>query len=208
MRARNRGTIIQIGSALAYRSIPLQAAYCAAKHAVKGFSESLRTELIHDGSKVRVTQVHLPAVNTPQFGWSRAKLERAPKPVPPIFQPEVIADAVVYAAVHDRREIWVAWPTVEAIVGEKIAPGIADHYLARHGYEDQQTSEPLAKNRRDNLWTPVPGDHGAHGTFDAAAKSRSIEWSLAKHRSGILAGVITALGLLLAGRLWRALVEV
>ncbi len=199
MRSRNRGTIIQIGSALAYRSIPLQSAYCAAKHAVKGFSESLRTELLHDGSKVRVTQVHLPAVNTPQFDWSRAKLPRSPRPVGPVFQPEVVADAVLYAAKHDRREIWVAWPTVKAVVGEKVAPDYADHYLARHGYADQLSDEPLAPGRPDNLYAPVPGDHGAHGRFDASAESTSIEWWLAKHRYALAAGAVGLLALALAG---------
>src|SRR5207248_1644201 len=125
MRPRDRGTIVQVGSALAYRSIPLQAAYCAAKHAVRGFTESLRTELIHDGSRVHVTEVQLPAVNTPQFEWSRARLAREPQPVPPIYQPEVAADAIVFAATHLRREVWVAWPVAEAIVGEKVAPGFA-----------------------------------------------------------------------------------
>lgn len=207
MQMRNRGTIIQIGSALAYRSIPLQAAYCAAKHAIKGFSESLRTELLHDGSKVRVTQVQLPAVNTPHFSWSRAKLPRTPQPVPPIFQPEVIADAVLYAAKHDRREIHVAWPTVKAIIGEKIVAGLADRYLAKHGYEDQESSEPLEANRRDNLYAPLPGDHGAHGTFDARARSSSIEWWLAKNRSALVGAVIATVALALAGLRWRLLRE-
>jgi NAD(P)-dependent dehydrogenase (short-subunit alcohol dehydrogenase family) len=199
MRPRNRGTIIQIGSALAYRSIPLQAAYCAAKHAVKGFSESLRTELIHDASKVRVTQVHLPAVNTPQFSWSRAKLPREPRPMGPIFQPEVVADAVVYAAKHDRREIWVGWPAAKAISGEKLAPGIADRWLAKHGYDDQLTDAPLAPDRRDNLYAPVPGDHGAHGAFNEAAKSGSVEWWLSKHRLAVAAAALGALALIVTG---------
>jgi NAD(P)-dependent dehydrogenase (short-subunit alcohol dehydrogenase family) len=208
MRPRNRGTIIQVGSALAYRSIPLQSAYCAAKHAVKGFSESLRTELIHDASKVRVTQVHLPAVNTPQFSWSRAKLPRQPQPVPPIFQPEVVADAIVYAAEHDRREIWVGWPAAKAITGEKVAPGIADRWLAKHGYEAQLTDEPMAPDRPDNLYAPVPGDHGAHGTFDARAKSWSLEWWLARHRIAVLAGALGVLGLVVTGLRRRALLRV
>jgi short-subunit dehydrogenase len=207
MRSRNRGTIIQIGSALAFRSIPLQAAYCAAKHAVRGFSEALRTELLHDRSKVRVTQVHLPAVNTPQFAWSRAKLPRAPQPVPPIFQPEIVADAVVYAATHKRRQILVGWPTTKAVIAEAIAPGLADRYLARHSYEDQQTREPLAPDRQDNLYVPVAGDHGAHGTFDRMAKSRSIGWWLTKRRPTLVASALAAAGLVLAGRWWRALAE-
>lgn len=192
MRARNRGKIIQIGSALAYRSIPLQAAYCAAKHAVKGFTESLRTELLHDKSKVRVTQVHLPAINTPQFSWSRAKLPREPQPVPPIFQPELVADAVIRAAEENHREIWLAWPAVKAIVGEKVAPGFADRYLAKHGYDSQQTDKPLDPKRRDNLYEPVPGDHGAHGTFDARARRTSIEWWLSKNRYALLGSALAA----------------
>ena len=186
MRARNHGTIIQIGSALAYRAIPLQSAYCAAKHAIKGFTESLRTELLHDRSNVQVTMVHLPAVNTPQFSWSRVKLPYEPQPVPPIFQPELIADAVMEAARSPRREYWVAWPTVKAIVGERVVPGYADHYLAKHGYDSQLTDVPIAPDRRDNLYEPVPGDHGAHGKFDARARRSSLEWALSRHRNLLL----------------------
>ncbi len=206
MRARDRGTIIQIGSALAYRAIPLQSAYCAAKHAVKGFTESLRTELMHDRSKVRITMVQLPAVNTPQFSWTRTKLPRQPQPVPPIFQPELIADAVIHAALHPRREVWVAWPAMKAILGEKVVPGYADRYLAKHGYESQQTNGPVAPDRRDNLFSPVPGDHGAHGAFDARARRRSVEWWLSKNRSLLLAlGAGTAaLALAAAGVARRA----
>jgi short-subunit dehydrogenase len=201
MRPRDRGTIVQVGSALAYRAIPLQAAYCAAKHAVKGFTEALRTELLHDKSGVKVTEVHLPAVNTPQFGWSRAKLPKKPQPVPPIFQPELPADAIVYAAEHPRREIWLAWPAVKAILGERIAPGFADHYLARHGYDAQMTKEDIEAARRDDLYTPLAGDHGAHGTFDARAKRWSLAWRLDKHRGGIAAAaaVVVGLGLLAFG---------
>jgi NAD(P)-dependent dehydrogenase (short-subunit alcohol dehydrogenase family) len=200
MRTRDRGSIVQIGSALAYRSIPLQAAYCAAKHAIRGFTESLRTELLHDKSNVHVTAVQLPAVNTPQFGWSRAKLPNQPQPVPPIFQPELVADAVVYASEHRRREIWLAWPAVKAIMAEKVAPGVADHYLAAKGYDSQQTDQPIGLDRLDNLYDPVPGDHGAHGSFDARAKSFSIEWWLSKHRGALLAAsglALAASGLLL-----------
>jgi short-subunit dehydrogenase len=186
MRERDRGSIIQIGSALAYRSIPLQAAYCAAKHAVNGFTESLRTELIHDKSNVHVTEIELPAVNTTQFGWSRAKLPNKPQPVPPIFQPELVAEAVVYAAQHRRREIWLGWPAMKAILGEKIAPAVADRYLARHGYDAQQTDEPRSPDRPDNLYDPVPGDHGAHGTFDARASRTSTAWWLDKNRAPLL----------------------
>jgi NAD(P)-dependent dehydrogenase (short-subunit alcohol dehydrogenase family) len=173
MLPRDRGTIVQVGSALAYRSIPLQAPYCAAKHAVHGFTQSLRTELLHERSKVRVTEVQLPAHNTPQFEWARAKLPRSPQPVPPIFQPEVAAKAIEQAALHGPREVLVAWPTVKAVLGERIAPGLLDRYLARTGYDSQQTDEPLDE-REGNLSGPVPGDFGAHGRFDDRAKSRSL----------------------------------
>jgi NAD(P)-dependent dehydrogenase (short-subunit alcohol dehydrogenase family) len=174
MLPRDRGTIVQVGSALAYRSIPLQAPYCAAKHAVHGFTQSLRTELLHEGSKVRVTEVQLPAHNTPQFEWGRAKLPRHPQPVPPIFQPEVAAKAIEHAAEHAPREILVSWPTVKAVLGERIAPGLLDRYLARTGYDSQQTDEPLEGEREGNLFEPVPGDFGAHGRFDHRSRDRSL----------------------------------
>ena len=173
MLPRDRGVIVQIGSALAYRGIPLQSAYCAAKHAIQGFHDSLRSELIHDQSKVRVTMVQLPAMNTPQFSWVKSRLPRRAQPVPPIYQPEVGAEAVLFAAHNDRREMYVGYPTVEAIIGDKIAPGFADRYLAKNGYDAQQTDEPVEPNRRDNLWEPVPGDHGAHGRFDERASASS-----------------------------------
>jgi NADP-dependent 3-hydroxy acid dehydrogenase YdfG len=173
MLPRDRGVILQVGSALAYRGIPLQSAYCAAKHAIQGFNDSLRSELIHDKSNVRVTMVQLPAMNTPQFSWVKSRLPHKPQPVPPIYQPEVGAEAVLFAAHNDRREMYVGYPTVEAIVGDKIAPGFADWYLAHNGYDAQQTDEPVEPSRRDNLWEPVPGDHGAHGTFDERASARS-----------------------------------
>jgi short-subunit dehydrogenase len=176
MLPRNRGAIVQVGSALAYRSIPLQSAYCAAKHAVAGFTDSLRCELIHDKSKVRLTTVQMPALNTPQFGWVKSRLKHKAKPVPPIFQPEVGARAIYWAAHHWRRELYVGWPTVEAIIANKLAPGALDHYLGRTGFRSQQTSEQEDPGRPDNLWNPVPGDHGAHGTFDALAHERS--WGL------------------------------
>jgi NAD(P)-dependent dehydrogenase (short-subunit alcohol dehydrogenase family) len=174
MLPRNRGTIVQVGSALAYRSIPLQAPYCAAKHAVHGFTQSLRTELLHDGSNVRVSEVQLPAENTPQFDWGRAKLPRRPQPVPPIFQPEVAAKAIEHAALHGPRELLVAWPTVKAVFGERIAPGLLDRYLARTGFDAQQTDEPLDGERTGNLFDPVAGDFGAHGRFDDQARWRSL----------------------------------
>jgi NAD(P)-dependent dehydrogenase (short-subunit alcohol dehydrogenase family) len=192
MVARDRGTIVQVGSALGYRGIPLQSAYCAAKHALEGFLDSLRTELLHDGSNVRVTAVELPALNTPQFSWGRTKMPRQPQPVPPIFQPEVAADAIVWAVDNPRRELYVGWPTVQAIVGNKIAPGLADRYLARTGYESQQIDEPVPPDRADNLFEPVPGDFAAHGRFDDRAKPRSVQLWLTKHRSWLLAGALAA----------------
>lgn len=190
MTPRDRGTIVQVGSALAYRGIPLQAAYCAAKHAVQGFTESLRCELLHDGCRVHVTMVQLPALNTPQFGWVKSRLPRKAQPVPPIFQPEVAARAIYYAAYSRRREINVGWPTVKAVWGNTIAPGVADRYLARVGYDAQQTSEPASPNRPHNLWQPVPGDHGAYGTFGDRAKQFSVHWWLNSHR--VLAGTVLA----------------
>jgi short-subunit dehydrogenase len=175
MLPRDRGTIVQVGSALAYRSIPLQSAYCAAKHAISGFTDSLRCELLHDKSNVHLTMVQMPALNTPQFGWVKSRLKHKAQPVPPIFQPEVGARAIYWAAHHTRREVYAGWPTVEAIVGNKIAPGLLDRYLAKNGFSSQQTSEPEDPNRPDNLWQPVDGDHGAHGTFDDEAHTSSWE---------------------------------
>jgi short-subunit dehydrogenase len=189
MRQRDRGTIVQVGSALAYRGIPLQSAYCGAKHALQGFLESVRTELLHDGSNVQLTMVQLPALNTPQFTWSRAKLPREPQPVPPIFQPEVAAKAIVWAAGHPRRELMVGWPTVKAIIGNAVAPGLADRYLAAKGYDAQQTDRPLAPGRPDNLFDPVAGDQGAHGPFDEQARPRSVQLFVTRHRASLLAGV-------------------
>jgi NAD(P)-dependent dehydrogenase (short-subunit alcohol dehydrogenase family) len=174
MLPRDRGTIVQVGSALAYRSIPLQAPYCGAKHAVHGFTQSLRTELLHDRSNVRVSEVQLPAENTPQFDWGRAKLPRQPQPVPPIFQPEVAAKAIEHAALHGPRELLVAWPTVKAVFGERIAPGLLDRYLARNAFGAQQTDEPLDGEREGNLFDPVPGELAAHGRFDDRARWRSL----------------------------------
>jgi NAD(P)-dependent dehydrogenase (short-subunit alcohol dehydrogenase family) len=182
MLARDQGVIVQVGSALAYRGIPLQAAYCAAKHAIHGFTESLRCELLHDGSRVRVVEVHMPALNTPQFSWVKSRLPRKPQPVPPIFQPEVAAEAVLWAAQNDRTEVYVGWPTVKAIVGNKIAPRLADWYLARNGYDAQQTDEPAETDRPNNLWEPLAGDHGTHGEFDARSTEYSIQFWLSKNR--------------------------
>jgi len=192
MLPRDRGIIVQVGSALAYRGIPLQAAYCGAKHAIQGFTDSLRCELLHDGSGVRVTEVHLPALNTPQFGWVKSRLPNKPQPVPPIFQPEVAAHAIMWAADSGRAELYVGWPTVIAIVGNKLAPRVADRYLAATGYESQQTQEPVEPDRVDNLMAPVPGDQGAHGTFDRRARSHSSQLWLTTHRR-FLAGAAAAL---------------
>ncbi|MFN2542534.1 MAG: SDR family oxidoreductase [Chthoniobacterales bacterium] len=191
MVPRNRGVIVQVGSALAYRSIPLQSAYCAAKHAMKGFTESLRCELIHDKSNVRVTMVQLPALNTPQFGWVKSRLPRKAQPVPPIFQPEVAADAIYFAAHNPRREFYVGGPTPAVILANKIAPGLLDRYLARTGYDSQQYDGPEDPNRAHNLWEPVPGDHGAHGDFDTRAKSWSAQWWMSQRR-GMIALAIAA----------------
>jgi NAD(P)-dependent dehydrogenase (short-subunit alcohol dehydrogenase family) len=188
MKPRDRGTIVQVGSALAYRGIPLQSAYCAAKHAMQGFHDSLRCELIHDKSKVRVVMVQMPALNTPQFRWVKSRLPRKAQPVPPIFQPEVAAQAIVWAAYSNRREVNVGWPTTTAIVANNFMPGLIDLYLARHGYEAQMVDEPEDPNRPDNLWKPLPGDHGAHGVFDDRATDRSIEFELNERRGWILAG--------------------
>jgi NAD(P)-dependent dehydrogenase (short-subunit alcohol dehydrogenase family) len=187
MLPRNHGSIVQVGSALAYRGIPLQSAYCAAKHAVQGFCDSLRTELLHDGSDVTLTMVQLPALNTPQFDWVKSRLPNRAQPVPPIFQPEVAADAIVWAAESGRREVWVEMPTVKAILGDRVAPGLLDRFLARTGYDSQQTSEPDDPARPDNLWAPVAGDHGAHGRFDDRARPSSLQVWASRHRGELAA---------------------
>ncbi|RPI45537.1 MAG: SDR family NAD(P)-dependent oxidoreductase [Bacteroidetes bacterium] len=173
MLPRNRGKIVLVGSALAYRGIPLQSAYCGAKHGVQGMFDSLRSELIHDKSKVAITMVQLPALNTTQFGWVKSRLPNKPRPMGKIFQPEVAARAIRYAAQHNRREILVAFPTFKAVIGNKFFPGLLDRILAKNGIDGQQTSEPVGKERKHNLWEPVPGNHSAHGTFDHLAHSRS-----------------------------------
>jgi NAD(P)-dependent dehydrogenase (short-subunit alcohol dehydrogenase family) len=204
MRPRNRGTIVQVGSALAYRSIPLQAPYCAAKHAVRGFTDSLRSELIHDGIDVHLTMVQMPALNTPQFDWARNKMTRRPQPVPPIFQPEVAAEAIVFASRARRREIYVGGSTVLTIVANKIVPGLLDRLLAKTGYEAQQGRERTDPHRPDNLFDPPPGDRGAHGRFDARAAPFSLElWADERKRTLVAAGAAMiglAAGALLARR--------
>lgn len=175
MRPRDQGTIVQVGSALAHRSIPLQAAYCGAKHATKGFTESLRCELLHDRSRVRVTMVQLPALNTPQFEWVRTRLPGHPRPVPPIYQPEVAADAIVWAAAHAPKEMSIGRSTALALLANRISASALDRYLARTGYDSQQLDEPVDRDRPDNLFAPVAGDHGAHGRFDRLARERSVQ---------------------------------
>ena len=198
MLPRDRGTIVQVGSALAYRSIPLQSAYCAAKHAIIGFTDSLRCELIHDQSRVHLTTVHMPALNTAQFGWVKNKLGKKPQPVPPIFQPEVGARAVYWAAHHNRREVYVGSSTVGAIVGNKFAPGALDRYLGRTGYQSQQSSEPDDPSRPDNLWAPLDANEarGSHGSFDSRAHSKSLQLWADLHRLplSIGLGIVAGLG--------------
>ncbi|MBA2487004.1 MAG: SDR family oxidoreductase [Nitrospira sp.] len=189
MQPRDHGVIVQVGSALAYRSIPLQSAYCGAKHAVQGFVDSLRSELIHDGSHVHITTVQLPAVNTPQFSWIKSRMPRHPQPVPPIYQPEVIARAICWASHNRRREVCVGLPTVKAIVGNKFIPGLLDRYLAWIGYGAQQTDEPIDSNRPHNLFAPLPGDYGAHGRFDEGAREASLQFWMNRRRAWLGAGL-------------------
>jgi NAD(P)-dependent dehydrogenase (short-subunit alcohol dehydrogenase family) len=200
MRARERGVIVQVGSALAYRGIPLQSAYCASKHAIQGFTESLRCELMHEQSTVRVTMVQMPALNTPQFDVVRTRLPRHPQPVAPIYQPELAARAVLAAARYPaRREWWVGASTAVTLIGNALAPGVGDRYLAWTGYDAQQTHEPVAEDRPDNLFDPLPGARAAHGDFDASAHPRSLQWALTRHRR---AGGALGLGAALLG--WTA----
>jgi NAD(P)-dependent dehydrogenase (short-subunit alcohol dehydrogenase family) len=182
MLPRDSGVVVQVGSALAYRAIPLQSAYCGAKHAIEGLTESLRCELAHDKSNVRVTVVQLPAVNTPQFHWVKTTLARHPQPVPPIFQPEVAADAIVWAAEHPRREYWVGWSTARAVIGNRLFPGLLDRYLARTGIDAQQADRAIEPGRPDNLYAPVGGDAGARGEFDDRSKVDSVYWLLLRDR--------------------------
>ncbi len=204
MRPRNRGHIVQVGSALAYRGIPLQAAYCASKHAIQGFMDSFRSELIHEKSRIVATMVQMPALNTPQFDWCKSRLPRKAQPVPPIYQPEVAARAVVYASKNSRREIYVGLSTVIAIVGNKLFPRLGDLYLGKTGIEGQQTKEPADPNAPNNLYEPVSGDPGAHGRFDKRAHGFSPQLWTDMHRDwiagGLLLGVAAVVGTLLARR--------
>lgn len=205
MRPRNRGTIVQVGSALAQRSIPLQSAYCGAKHAVAGFTESIRSELIHDKSNVYITIVHLPGVNTTQFEWTKNRMPHKPRPTGPIFQPEVAADGIIFAAEHPwRKKLIVGFPAWQAIVGEKFIPGPLDHYLAHAAWEGSQLPEPSDPDKRDNFWQPVPGDRGFHGPFDNQSKNSSVQLWATKHRKSLLAAVTgLGVGMALAAKLYR-----
>ena len=204
MLPRDRGHIVQVGSALAYRGIPLQAAYCASKHAIQGFMDSLRAELIHDKSRVVATMVQMPALNTPQFDWCKSKMPHRSQPVPPIYQPEIAAEAIVFASKHRRREIYVGLPTVIAIIGNKFLPGLGDWYLGQTGVKGQQTGEKADPAAPNNLYEPVGGDPGAHGRFDARASSFSPQLWTNLHRDWVLgAGLFAAaaaVGTVLLGR--------
>ncbi len=191
MLARDRGTIVQVGSALAYRSIPLQAAYCGAKSAIRGFTDSIRCELHHKRSNVRIAMAILPAVNTPQFSWCKSKLPRKAQPVPPIYQPEVIARGIAWLVEHRRRELVIGWSALEALVGQIVAPGLLDRYLGRTGYDSQQYDGHDSETRPNNLYAPLPGDWGAHGDFDARSRTSSSQLRLTTHRA--LAGAVAAL---------------
>ena len=190
MIPRDRGKVVQVGSALSYRAIPLQAAYCGAKFAIRGFTDSIRTELLHSHSAVRITMVQMPGLNTPQFNWCRCKLPRHPKPVPPIYQPQVAAEAVYWAAHHHRRELWVGYSAVQAIVGTMLAPSIADRYLARKGFDSQLVQDmPIEGERAGNLFAPVEREASTRGIFDDLAKSSSPALWTAMHRRQIAGGV-------------------
>ena len=192
MVPRDRGTVVQVGSALSYRAIPLQSAYCGAKFAMRGFTDSVRTELLHEKSKVWITMVQLPAVNTPQFNWCRTRLPNHPKPVPPIYQPEVPAEAVYWAAHHRRRELDVGTSAVKAIIGNKVFPALLDRYLAHAGYEAQQIKDMPVQDRADNLLAPVPAEAATHGMFDSVARTRSYQLWANTHRP-VIGGVFAAL---------------
>jgi short-subunit dehydrogenase len=200
MLPRDRGVIVQVGSALCYRGIPLQSAYCAAKHAIQGFTESLRCELIHDQSNVKVTIVHLPATNTPQHTWSRSRMPRKARPVPPIYQPEVAARAVYHAAHHYRREWNLGLITDVVLMGNAVLPGVGDWYLGKTGYDSQMTPEPEDPTRLDNLWLPLSGDRGARGPFGDRAAAHSEQWWLTRNRGWLFLAGLAGLALWSAGR--------
>lgn len=202
MRPENRGTIVQIGSALSYRAIPLQSAYCGAKFAIRAFTDSLRSELIHEGSKIRLTMIQLPAVNTPQFNWARNRFPCRPQPVPPVFQPEAIAEIVYRAAHKPPRELWLGLSVLKTIVGAGAAPGLLDYYLAKHGYDAQLTSQKMPDHPRDNLFEAAPDGHFVHGRFSDIASNHVLAIDPSVFRMAIIAGA----ALLLAGLFWLALI--
>ncbi len=195
MMPRDQGVIIQVGSALAFRSIPLQSAYCASKHAIQGFTESIRSELIHQKSNVRVSVVNMPALNTTQFVWTKNKMPHKARPTGTIFQPEVAAEAILFAAEHDRREIMVGYTTVEATLGEKVIPGMLDHYLAKAAWEGSMLPEKVDPDQQDNFWKPLAGDHGAHGPFDRLAHRFSWQLWATENRAKLLGGIVAGAGL-------------
>jgi short-subunit dehydrogenase len=196
MRARDRGAIINVGSALAYRSVPLQSIYCGAKFAIRGFTDALRSEIIHDGLNIQITMVDLPAINTPQFDWALNKMGRKAKPVAPIYQPEVPARAIFFAATHHRRDIWLGIPTIKAILANRVAPGLLDRYLAKTGYSGQLSDQRLSKDAPSNLFEPVPGDYGAHGRFDDGASNMTWTMFTDRHRTAFWAAAVGLVGLL------------
>lgn len=209
MVPRNRGTIVQVGSALSKRAIPLQSAYCGSKHAIRGFTDSLRAELLHDGSAVTLSHVYLPALNTPQFGWARTKMERAPQPTPPAHKPELAANAIVFAAENPRREVWVSRQTVQMMGADMLAPGLLDRVLAREGYSGQLSAEPVVPNRPDNLDAPVPGHQATEGPYRGPMRATTTEFFTSRHRDALAlgAGLVMAAGIgalgLLANRARR-----
>ena len=207
MRSRDAGTIVQVGSALGARAIPLQSAYCGAKHAINGFTESVRTELMHERSNIHITVVQMPALNTPQFSWVLSRLPRHPQPVPPIYQPEVAARAIVHAADHPhRKQYWVGASTAATILGQRTMPAVLDRYLAKTGYASQQTGQRVARDRPSNLWEPLDdsdgADHGAHGAFDARALSRSPQLWLARHARSLSIAAAAGAALTAGGAAW------
>jgi NAD(P)-dependent dehydrogenase (short-subunit alcohol dehydrogenase family) len=203
MLPRDKGSIVFVGSALAYRGIPLQSAYCAAKHAIVGFFDSLRAELLHEKSNIKLSMVQLPAMNTPQFEWMRNKMPNKPRPMGQVYQPEVAARSIYHAAYHDVRELKVASSTLQAVIGNKLFPVLGDWQLAKTGFEGQQTSEPVDPNQKDNLFEPAPGQYGAHGRFDEESKDNSTIGWLGRHRSVPLAAAAAVAGLALSAFIWK-----
>ncbi|HKB87538.1 MAG TPA: SDR family oxidoreductase [Ignavibacteriaceae bacterium] len=205
MKPRDRGTIVQVGSALAYRGIPLQSAYCGAKHAIQGFTESLRSELLHEGSSVHISMVQMPALNTPQFDWCKTTFDKKPRPVPPIYQPEVAADAIHYAAFNNKREMYVGMSTAVIVNGNKFFPGYGDKYLAKNGFNSQLSNQSIDKNRPNNLYEPVEGDFGTHGDFDNISKDRSWQLKIDKNKNLINAAAAGLAAVTILGALFKKL---